>query len=354
MNKNKVTAWIAIAIVSFLTFIATANLLSALFVFVILAALLTRPTDSARQYAGTISVDADLNLNKILDVALSAYKRAILNLSVFAAVFQDVQLNGSDKVEVPYFPLVTSTSRDWDSDDCYVFDDTYTQAKREVTINKRKYQPVKISSTELSRRPSLNLEKVMAAAGEKLAYDVMQDVMSVITAANFGAAAFTGADTTFDSDDIADLVAVADTIPWPQTGRGMVVKPTYKANLFKDNDVKLEYAYGDDGIIKNGVLPRVMGFDFGSTPAIPANGENLVGFMAHMSAILFAQSPITPAPEVMEKLSRYEVVTDPDTGISIEYRAWGDPDCDVAKHIIEANYGYAKGNEDALRRFVSA
>jgi hypothetical protein len=35
-------------------------------------------------------------------------------------------------------------------------------------------------------------------------------------------------------------------------------------------------------------------------------------------------------------MSQYEIVTDPDTDISIEYRAWGDPDCDADKHVFEA------------------
>lgn len=362
MNRNnrpagsaRITAYALIALAAFSAAIHFGPF-AGIIVAVALAALLTPLTAENLGQAGDVSVDAALNLTRILDVALGAYKRAIINLNVFSTVFRDVQLNGSNKVNVPYYPLNTTASRDFDNaaKDCYTFDDAYSTAMREITVNKRKYQPVAIRSQDLDRTPAINMDRVMAAAGEKLAYDVMLDVFSIITAANYGAAAFTGADTTFDSDDFADLVGVADTIPWPQVGRGVVVKPTYKANLLKDNDVKLAYAYGDDNVIKDGVLPRVMGFDFGSTPAIPSNGENLVGFMAHMSAVLVAFSPVTPAPAVMDRLMAYEVVTDPDTGISLEYRAWGDADCDEERHIIEANYGFAKGNEDGLRRFVSA
>ena len=52
--------------------------------------------------------------------------------------------------------------------------------------------------------------------------------------------------------------------------------------------------------------------------------------------------------------TRYEIVTDEATGISIEFRQWGDPDSDQTRMIIEANYGFAKGEAAAINRLVSA
>jgi hypothetical protein len=298
------------------------------------------------------TVDAALNLNTILDFTLRAFKRAVIPLTAFATVFRDVQLMGTDKVEVPYYPLATAASKDFDK--CYVFDDDSNKEKREITINKRKYQSWTATGREIARLPQLKLEQIGTMYGEKLAYDILQDIFSVITAANYGAAAFTGAASTFDSDDVTALAVVADNIPWPKVGRSMIVKPEYKGNLFLDGDVRLEYAYGDNGVIRDDRLPRVGGFDFDWTPGIPANGENLVGFISYVSAILIGFSPIAPPPMARKLMEEYQIVTDPDTDISLEYRAWGDPGCDADLHVIEANYGYAKGEADALRRFVSA
>jgi hypothetical protein len=350
-NKSaKLNAWLAIAFCAFATFQLTKNVIAAFLVAFVLAALLTPLKTLELLRANT--VDSELNLNTILDSALRAFKAAVIPLTAFATIFRDVVLKGTNKVEVPYFPLVSAASKDFDT--CYVFDDSYAQDKREITINKRKYQSLLITGTEIARYPQLKLEQIGALYGEKLAYDVLQDIFSVVTAANFGAAAFTGAASTFDSDDATDLAGVADLVPWPKAGRSMIVYPTYKTNLFKDGDVRLEYAYGDAGVIRDDVLPKVAGFQFASTPAIPGNSENLVGFIAYMSAILSAFSPIEPPPNARKLMSEYRVVTDPDTDISIEYRAWGDPDCDADKHIIECNYGYAKGEANALKRMISA
>jgi hypothetical protein len=350
MNKNKLSAWIAIVITVLAAFIASGSVYLALVVAFVLAALLTplRTMELLRDN----TVDAELNINTILDAALRAFKRAVLPLSAFATAYRNVQLKGTDKMVVPYYPLVTAASKDFDK--CYVFDDDYAVDKRSVTINKRKYQSWTITGRELSRLPQLQLEKIGAMYGEKLAYDVLQDIFSIITAANYGAAAFTGAASTFDSDDVTALAVVADNLLWPKTGRSMIVKPEYKGNLFLDGDVRLEYAYGDNGVIRDDVLPRVGGFDFGWTPGIPANNENLVGFIAYMSAILVGFSPIEPPPMARKMMAEYQIVTDPDSELSLEYRAWGEPGCDADLHVIECNYGYDKGETDALRRMVSA
>ena len=53
-----------------------------------------------------------------------------------------------------------------------------------------------------------------------------------------------------------------------------------------------------------------------------------------------------------ERLTAYEVATDPETGLTIEYRLWGDPDSDSRKEVFECNYGYVKGDGAALKRII--
>jgi hypothetical protein len=359
MNKNWVSssildraaAWLLIIAAAFCAFVLTQSIGAALLVAFISAALLTPRRDNEICF-GLNDVDPALATNTLLDYTLRAFKRAMLPLSAFSTKFNDVQIRRGKNVEVPYYPLVTAASKDFDT--CYVFDDDYTLGTREVPVNKRKYQEFTITGDDLARLPQLKVEEMGRMYGEKIAYDILEDILTVVTAANFGAAAFTGASTTFDSDDVTDLATVADIIPWPKTGRSLVVTPAYKGNLFKDGDVRLEYAYGDAGVIRDDMLPKVGGFGFDWSPAIPANGENLVGFISFPSAILVAFSPVAPPPMARKVMSQYEVVADPDTGIMLEYRAWGDPGCDADYHVIEANYGYAKGEADALRRLVSA
>lgn len=305
-------------------------------------------------YCRTNSIDAELNMDTVLDGAIRAFAAAVLPLTMFATVFRNVQLKGSNTVHVPYYPLDTSAGQDFDYGDGYVFGDDSATEHREVTINKRKYVTLKLTGEELARYPALNAEKLGAMKGERLAYLVIQDILSVVTAANFGSAVFTGAANTFDSDDVVDIRTVVEAIPWPKAGRGLLLNPTYDGALFKDGDVKLDYAYGENGVIKEGRLPKVLGFEYASSAALPSNGENLVGMAAYMSAIIAAFSPIAPPPAARKMMTAYEIATDPASQISIEYREWGDPDGDADKRVLECNYGFGKGEENALKRLVSA
>jgi len=87
---------------------------------------------------------------------------------------------------------------------------------------------------------------------------------------------------------------------------------------------------------------------------IPANGENLVGFVAHPSAMLVAFAPIEPHPNVRKNLVSYERFEDDQVGLTLELREWGDPDSDTGKTTLECNYGKAVGEAAALSRITSA
>lgn len=309
----------------------------------------------------TNDIASELNLNEILDSAIDAFKRAILPLTMFSTVFRNVQLMGTNKVEVPYYPIQGTTSKDFSSSYDFSTGAGSNTSKKEITVNKRKYQPLAFTSSEIARTPILNVQKLGELKGQKLAYDVIQDILSVVTASAFGSAVFTGASSGFDSDDIVDIATACSNnsvggvpCPWPEIGRGLLLNPTYFGALMKDNAFKQAYSYGSAQVVQQGRLPEAFGFAMAQSAAIPANGENLVGFATYMSAILAAFSPIAPTPAVQSQLTDYRVVTDPDTGISIEYRVWGDADSDTEKRVIECNYGYAAGEATAIKRIVSA
>lgn len=301
--------------------------------------------------ANTIS--SDLQLDLVLASAMEAFKEYLTPLALFSTVFNDVPLQGTDKVQVPYYPLETAASKTFNGS--YVFDaGTNTQSK-ELTINTRKYQPLSFTSAELARNPRFDPERLGRLKGQKLAEDVLIDIWSLITASNYGSYAFAGAASDFDVDDTIDLEVAVTTAKWPVAGRGLILKPAYIGGLKKDmnaNGGLATFGIGTNGSLET--FPVVNTFNLAHSNVIPANSENLIGFASFPSALLVGFSPIQPAPEVMDQLSRYEVVSDPATGISLEYRQWGDADSDTAKRVIEVNYGKAVGEAAALKRLLSA
>ena len=141
---------------------------------------------------------------------------------------------------------------------------------------------------------------------------------------------------------------------WPQVGRSLVFDDPYETALLKDPDLKNVDKSGADAALRQGSLGSIAGFrDIYANNQIPLNSEGLRGFATLPSAMLVATSPIMPAPGVRKQLVTYDVITDPDTGLTFEYRYWGDADKDVDREVIECNYGYAKGEGAALLRITN-
>ncbi len=302
---------------------------------------------------GANTIDSDLQLDLVLDAAMEAFKEMLTPLAMFSTVFRDIPLQGTDKVVVPYYALETAASKDFNG--TYLFDGTATSS-RELTIDKRKYQSLAFTSAELARQPHFDPERLGRLKGQKLAEDVLVDIWSIITAANYGAAIFTGAAADFDVDDVIDIeTTLTETYKWPMMGRGMILKPSYIGGLKKDMNANGGFAtFNRDSNGNLLTFPSLQGFSFAPANVIPANGENLRGFAVFPSAMLVGFSPIQPAPAVMDRLNDYRIVSDDDVGISLEYREWGDADTDTEKRTIEVNYGRAFGEQAALKRIVSA
>jgi len=298
------------------------------------------------------TISSELKLNVVLDSALVALRESLLPINSFSRVFNDVPLQGTNKIAVPFYPLATDATSDFNG--TYSFGDTNAINSREITVNKRKYQALSFTSAELARQPYFNPEQLGFLKGRKLAEDILADILSVVTAANFGAAIHTGAASAFDSDDLISIKTVLDQSKWAKSSRSMILDNSYEGALLKDAGIKNAAAVGSASAIQNGRLPQIAGFDVVGTNLVPDNGENLVGMVALPEAILVAFSPIQPSAGVRANLTAYEVATDPETNLTIEYRSWGDPDTDTEKSVIEVNYGFAVGHAAALKRIVSA
>lgn len=294
-----------------------------------------------------ITIAANLKQAKILDAALSGFQEVIIALEAFSTAYYDIPLLGTDKVVVPYYPIETAASRDFNG--TYILD-TASQESRELTIDKRKYQSLSYTSAELRRQPFMNPEKYGLNKGRKLAVDVIKDVLSIVTAGNFPDEAFVGAASGFDSDDTADIQKLCDDSYWPEIGRSLLLNTAFYTALTKDSDVKTSpsAAITEDAMIR-GEVPEVSGFKIRKALGIPTNGEYLAGAAVYQSAILVGFSPIQPAPEVMAALTRYATQT-AEGGITLEYREWGNPGTDSVAKILECNYGKAKGEAAALKR----
>src|SRR5581483_4899510 len=130
---------------------------------------------------------------------------------------------------------------------------------------------------------------------ERLGVDVVTDVLSVVTAANFGAAVKNVALNAIVADDITDIKSACTKANWPDPGRSLIVNTDLDTELIKDPALKLALNIGSAETIREGKIRRVMGFDYYDVPTLPDNGENLCGMAVFKSAVGVAFAPVEPA-----------------------------------------------------------
>lgn len=145
-----------------------------------------------------ITVNSSLKRQAIVAEYMTSLARILAPLKAFSRAHNNVPLLGTNKITVPYIALETSSSTDWNAANGYVAGDG-TVGVREITVNKRKYQSLGNDSETNSRQPYVMTDELIRQKLDKLAYDVLTDIMSVITISNF--AALTGVTATY-SDDV--------------------------------------------------------------------------------------------------------------------------------------------------------
>lgn len=291
-----------------------------------------------------------INDDVISQGVLDGFVAALLPLQAFSTSFNADAVKKGDKVSIPRIgaqsvAVAKTTGAD------YVIQDNTSDAV-EISLGQPVYVSGALDDVEVASSSVLNLEMYGKQKGFQLGKKVVQDIMANITLANFGAAAFTGAANTFDVDSVITLAQVCDTADMPEEMRSLVLKETYYANLLKDQTVTVLQAYGTNDPLHNNKLPRLAGFDVYKSTIIPANGQNLVGFAVHPSALAVAIRYL--APQEGHGYTRAEALTDPATGITIGVREWYDEDSGQKKKVWECVYGSAVGIGAGIKRIVSA
>jgi len=318
----------------------------------------------------------------ILSEVMRAFRRQFASLEIFAHNFGSVPLEGTDVVNVPYYPLSTTASTEFTYAAGYTIAANAQTLYKQVTVggigngvasagSGRKYQPLAFTAYEIRRQPWLDIQKLSVMAGEQLAIDVRADIIGTqINAANFGNAIYTGNAGGFDHTIVGNVLALAATKGfWPINGRNVVLAPSYYTNLMIDPAITPLLAIGTTDVIRKGIVGGLYGFEnIIADPLVPVanfirggdgtvtagTDPNMAGFMAWPSAVLIATAPIMPPPGVLKKLVSYEQITDDQTGLAFTYQFWGDESKNRDNEIIECSYGSGLGELAALYRLTSA
>ena len=107
-----------------------------------------------------------------------------------------------------------------------------------MTLNRDKFKTVHVTAREASETAMDLLDTLVATAAQQLAQDVLLDIMSVITLANFGTPGIPAlAATAFDYKKVLGLREACGAVKMPASPRSLVLDAGYYTNLLADDVV---------------------------------------------------------------------------------------------------------------------
>jgi hypothetical protein len=122
--------------------------------------------------------------------------------------------------------------------------------------------------------------------------------------------------------------------------------------LLKDTIIAAD-SYGGPEAIRQGKIPTMFGFNgLFECNFVPANGENLAGFVCAPQAIGVGIRYLVPQSNI--GLIDAGAVTDDESGITLGVRVIPQPLAGKVHYVTECLWGYAKVDGAALVRILSA
>jgi len=286
---------------------------------------------------------------KVAQRALMPFMANLLPVSAFSTNFGPQPADKGDTVRVP---LVGAPSESSDFAGDYTANADSTVTTVPVTLNRHKFKTVHVTARENAETAMDVLDALVETAAQQLAQDVLLDIMSVITLANYGGDTLDPlAATDFDYTKVLELRKLCGEDKIPASPRSLVLDSGYYTNLLADDVVAKSFNLNLSAPgVTEGLIQRLAGFNLFETVVIPADHpENLVGFAVHPSAVAVAIRYLQPIAEYQQA----GAVTDPQTGMTFGYLRFTDTRANKIFVTLECLYGFTVGKGEALKRIVS-
>ena len=281
----------------------------------------------------------------LTNAAIEAFTAILTPLNVFARNYSSDAVQRGDKVKVLWIPT-QAAARDFAGS--YAPGDV-TATGLDVVIDKHKFVSWSLTDTELSLNPIVEIESFGRQQGANLGMAVLTDIWTLLTAANFPRFRGVGPAADFDSDNLIDVKETCDAQHWPKAGRDVVLSGAHFNGLIKDGSLKNAAAYGGPEAIRRGEIPALVGFGVYDSQLIPTTGQ-LCGFATMPDAILLAMRYLAP----QEGNTYFQAgPVSHEGGITLGFRDFYENIQGRRIQVLECNYGYLKGNGDALIRLTT-
>ena len=289
----------------------------------------------------------NLNDIKVAQNALQPFMAALLPMHAFSTNFSP---EPADKLDTVRVPVVGAPSPASDFAGSYTQNADSTIDVVPVQLNRHKFKTIHITAREAAETALNVLDTLVSSAVKQLAQDILQDIFSEITQANYGDPAINPlAPASFDYKKILAVREACAAVKMPVSDRALVLDSAYFTNLLGDDIVAKSYMppIAQPGVVE-GLIRRLAGFDIYETVILPENGEKLTGFAAHPSCLAVAMRYLEPVANYDEA----GAVTDPETGLTFGYLRYTEIQSNRIFVTVECLYGFKVAIPAGLKRIV--
>lgn len=216
-----------------------------------------------------------------------------------------------------------------------------------VTVSAHKGVELSFNANELSSTDRDLFGEQVEGAHYALGKELVDAIYAIITVANFPN------ETVSTLNDFArpKMQAMRKALNGRKVPKKMprfaLLDPDYADKLGNDSSIVSLATFQRPEIITEGALPRVSGFQPYETETLP-DAQNLVGFAGTAESLVI--STRTPADYAMD--GSIEIVSNPDTGITVHLVRFVDHKKAASYWRIALMFGAAKGNPDCGERLV--
>jgi hypothetical protein len=258
--------------------------------------------------------------------ALNAFTAGLAPLNAFTRSYSSEARRKGDVIAIPRADALSTTTFAYANNSGYPYE-TEGGTLNTISLNLDQHQIVGVDITDIqfASKGASEISVFARQQGRALARKCIENIFSLVSIANFGAAAATAvsiADTGLTQLRNARKTMVDRKVNGENLS--LIASSELFASLLGDSNISQAFQYGGNEAIREGRIPRLLGMDVYETNALALGGTlSLIGFLAHPDAIAVAIRQLLPQDN--SQYLAVDTVVDDETGLGFTYRRHFNP-----------------------------
>lgn len=225
-----------------------------------------------------------------------------------------------------------------------------------ITISNHKGIPIRFNANELASTDRDIFGEQVEGSHQRIGLDITASLYALLTIANYTNVT-TQALAGFDRSTLISAAEAMNTRGVPRMGRVALLMSSYFGQLSTDASIVSYAAFQKPELLTEYTLPKIAGFQpYEATTLTSPGGENLTGFLGTPDALAIATRVPNDYTSALPGSNNgsVSVVTNPDTGISVQLVQYVNHDKAEAVWRLAYMWGVAKGQVASGQRIASA